>query len=888
VNVLIVSGCPTSKCQDVFGLLSASGVAHAKPAERSASVSIGAWHDRALPTPDHPARQPGRALEQVAGDIFIANWDQPVWGWSDHRSTWLLEYWRAFDNAVQFVLVCTPPEIALGRAIVNVAQPAESPEATVSRWLAYHTEMTRFYHRSRDRCLLVSETEVSAEPKAFIAACGQTFDIPLNVAAASLPSQPDDALGVMLARQYLESVPQVGELWREIQASRTALGTDQDQPPAPPVSTNQIIVETGRLIRTSAANLAFVTTAKTQAEQSKIQTEQAKKQAEERIGQLEQNLSAATGECEQQKKKTEDALLEGELLLLQLHQTQEELESYYLQNQDLESSFQKSKKEFSELQTERNEFEKRAQHFCQETERLTGALHMQEEIAKQGQSELATLTKERDEERLKAAILRKDSDTLRNTLIQREQALEKSETDLRTATRNVTDQSNLAAKFRQEAEELRSNLSQQKQTLQRHQDALQEAEQTVEIAVRQRDEEKGQAEKLQRDRELILARLDQVQEELERQFNQNRQLRKANADYDRRWEKLNRRYPDYLDLESIEILESTRTESAAVIQWRINGVFIGKRLIPQFDLATLLVGGSIAMLLQRQPEQGANGPLLSWPLEAAEQNHIILQPKGPEEDLRQRLSILQGLSTTDWRLVNALCPTLAGFLRAKLASLPPELGAEKWIEQFTALRDQFRSIPVGWRYDGVILRRQALHPDYEHLWFRLENVQFGDRHWPRFEFRLAASLIQPGGFSEYPKLEFPAPDEGPAQFDNWFAETDDELGPRYELRFALADQAMDMAVFNRLSTTDQLQLISILVNLPAMLTKLENSGVKLARPWADWQQIVVGMIDVLRHNLALSHAAPPPVTEIEATEGAEPEPRAAARGRTRKQTGRRR
>jgi hypothetical protein len=91
-------------------------------------------------------------------------------------------------------------------------------------------------------------------------------------------------------------------------------------------------------------------------------------------------------------------------------------------------------------------------------------------------------------------------------------------------------------------------------------------------------------------------------------------------------------------------------------------------------------------------------------------------------------------------------------------------------------------------------------------------------------------------FGQYPKLEFPEA-SGRAAIAEWFDESYDDFGPKLELRFALPE-SMDMQVWDRLSVSDREFLEALVQQLPAFLSELEASGIKLKRSWQDWQQLV--------------------------------------------------
>jgi hypothetical protein len=162
------------------------------------------------------------------------------------------------------------------------------------------------------------------------------------------------------------------------------------------------------------------------------------------------------------------------------------------------------------------------------------------------------------------------------------------------------------------------------------------------------------------------------------------------------------------------------------------------------------------------------------------------------------------------------------------------------------------------RHDGVRLKREKVNPDYEHLWLSFTAATHGERRWETFELRLGAAQTLPGLFSHLPKLEFPLGADGAAPFEGWFEESRDDFGPKYELRADLSRRAFDLAVWAKLPRGSQALLLSLIAALPAALATLERSGTRLARPWADWQRLLQGLLEVMRERLAPPRPTPRP------------------------------
>jgi len=155
-----------------------------------------------------------------------------------------------------------------------------------------------------------------------------------------------------------------------------------------------------------------------------------------------------------------------------------------------------------------------------------------------------------------------------------------------------------------------------------------------------------------------------------------------------------------------------------------------------------------------------------------------------------------------------------------------------------------------WQYQQIELKNEQTNPDYEHLWFNCKNAKFADKIWQNFEFRLGNNIVLDNKqLSANIKLEFPKPELLPFQFENWYVESRDDYGEKFELRFNTNDKAIDLAVWNKLSSCDQKQLIAIINDIPACINYLINNKVRISRPWNDWKILSLQLIKLSQELL---------------------------------------
>lgn len=141
-------------------------------------------------------------------------------------------------------------------------------------------------------------------------------------------------------------------------------------------------------------------------------------------------------------------------------------------------------------------------------------------------------------------------------------------------------------------------------------------------------------------------------------------------------------------------------------------------------------------------------------------------------------------------------------------------------------------------YSAAQLRHEQVNKDYEHLHIILKDVGFGEQYSPEWQFRISCAAVTAEEFGKQPKLEIP--EQSDQLLQNWFSESENEYGRKLELRFALPN-AMDTGVWKKINQTDQMLINDLLMQLPHILSSLEEKHNLSSRPWADWKGLVTDM-----------------------------------------------
>ena len=529
---IIITGHPQSGLEQIESLLLSAGMAAALPSQdkQLTAQEITTILCKAHGVVPLAQIQGDQTLAQIEVapvwqgmvlDLMLANLQHPLWGWADPHSIQLLEYWKAQDPQVVFVLVYDAPHTALTRlSLEDAAAPAEVLQQRLQTWVAYNSALLQFYLRNPQRCVLVHASEAEPSAQRYVQLINSRIDAPLQLstpdqepqllhptdsatneksAVTAAPAAPEHSIvltqpvqnftnsqqAYMLLAQLLETYPQAQTLYEELQAAATLprnnpqmLGWNGDAQSR--FAAWQEFVQLHQLSRASHAELLKKQEQFTQAQQaleadfSKIKALLATEQS--RKNELQVLL-------QQSSQKHQESTEENELLLTQLHQVQEELERHYLDGQKLKQSLEAAQAQAKQLPTVQAELKK-----TQETLKTA-----------QGKA---------------------------NELPKIQEKLKEIQTALQTAQAQAKQLPTVQAELKKTQETLK--ITQDKANeLPKVQEKLKEAQAALQAAKTQKAAAPSQ--ELKEENELLLLQLHQVQEELERYYLENQKLKIGSA-----------------------------------------------------------------------------------------------------------------------------------------------------------------------------------------------------------------------------------------------------------------------------------------------------------------------------------------------------------------------
>ena len=780
MNIIILAGSPWSEIENHFKHLKCLGVSEPYSIEKHNKLNtIRSWHDQVFYNQQEHHNQQlelGKSWEQAAGELFLANWQQPVWGWSDTRSVWLLDFWRDFDPQTRFILVHTQPQQALAKAMAQVDQDESfDVDQFLADWLAYEREMLRFYLRNQQRCILVDSKQIDANPVGLAQACNESWGLELSIDASDLRDWADSTesfaypLAHLLAREVLNKHPETHNLKLEI--STSLLSIQQGIP----LEKDEQVSELSNVI-TSLRTLIYD---KNRALADSIQSQEDLEQCCQKTQSLEAELESIGADLSEKCKlvNEHEALIdryqqerdsqishttnlrqENELLLLQLHQVQEELEHYFLKAQTLESELQATAADLSNKHRMVEEYQAQLDRYQQEQDNNQGNI----------------------------AEYRQQIDQL----IQECQAI--------------------------------SGLAEERQLQIQHMQG-------------ERDSQINHTTNLRQENELLLLQLHQVQEELEHYFLQHQQEQKLREQANQRLIRLYERWPDFVDMSSLRVgrIDEKNTQGIVLIA---NDVYHSSRFVEEFKFSVQIQKNKIPAIVIERNEAGKSGSLMRWPVQMANESVLVLPAKSSKG--AAGTSVLATSDWILMQAMTQTCAQALQTGVFQLEDPIDGFDAAIWQKILLEMNQSIKAESNSLRYDSVKLKRKKVNPDYEYLWLQISNLSFNGKQWPQAEFRFSASAVKRQGFSIHPKLEFIQPQAGWLPLlESWKPELEDEYGLRMEFRCEIESQAVDIGFWNSLTDADRVLILALIWHLPIFLADLEAQKTAINRPWEDWQKL---------------------------------------------------
>ena len=322
MSIIVTCGHENSGYLMAYNAMSTCGLVEAMPSKREhytpqdLSRKINAAHkSQQADLEEFEQISPGKVWQALSVDLMRANLDRQDWGWADANALSQLDFWRDLDQQIHFVLVYSSPDFCVANLIGDQPASQKAVKKVLVDWQAFNTELLRFYNLNKERAILVNSACLFSHADALIDMTHDRFglDLAKNL-KQDWPDEAEPVLCQLVASGLVDTSDEARELFLELESSADLPGeTDPEQD-------------------------ALIYRAWSQYRELQNRIEQAL------------NRSRALGQ------ESNHARRENTLLLLQLHQAQEELEQSFLKSGESEKKIQKLERENRELVVQRQQF----------------------------------------------------------------------------------------------------------------------------------------------------------------------------------------------------------------------------------------------------------------------------------------------------------------------------------------------------------------------------------------------------------------------------------------------------------------------------------------------------------------------------------------------------
>ena len=230
----------------------------------------------------------------------------------------------------------------LDEALRSGSEDNQSTPELIEQWQTSGEQLIKLHRRFRNRSLLINAEQFLEHPQNFVSLASR-INLELKADANIVTDQlGSNAVGQYIAQQIFKEQPRLQALALELEASAFPLAEQEHSQNVSPVEVNDVLRQWRQENQQLRANLDNLTAAlnaqKAEHEELSASRDHLRQQRDEfdlRIQKLQKTIAELEeGETQSRAALTEQKE-ENELLLLQLHQVQEELEATFLDNQKL-------------------------------------------------------------------------------------------------------------------------------------------------------------------------------------------------------------------------------------------------------------------------------------------------------------------------------------------------------------------------------------------------------------------------------------------------------------------------------------------------------------------------------------------------------------------------
>ena len=316
-----------------------------------------------------------KLADNVMVDLLLSNLDTQNWGWSAEKSLFAMELWQQLESEARFILVFDRPSYLLDQ-LIDTDMTVDTIDQVMSEWVDYHQKMLEVLEAHEEIAILI-EGSCAVDNISKLGKQVESISSDLHLkkhwqvfkdTTDSTSNNDTDAVNQSDAaidcinNEILKKYPEVIKLFNALLNKATIKSSE------PIYRTKQAdLTELVTVLNTlhnkqeKPQHLVEKELLVEQLHHIQVQLEEAvlaQQEAEKRATAHRKSIDNYKSKVEQRSKDSQNSAntidahnlaerlkQENEMLLKQLHHTQEELEKYYLKSQSLSPS-----KEVTQLQ----------------------------------------------------------------------------------------------------------------------------------------------------------------------------------------------------------------------------------------------------------------------------------------------------------------------------------------------------------------------------------------------------------------------------------------------------------------------------------------------------------------------------------------------------------
>lgn len=295
-----------------------------------------------------------KMADNIMIDLLLANLDAENWGWESDKNIVSLEYWQQIEPDVGFVLVFDHPKNVLNN-FKSKKITIELLDQVMSDWVSYHQAMLDFFEKNQDTAILIEggcalkninslgvQVKSIAQTLQFKSSWQVISGTATSIESINTNSQLQfNVVTDNIFSEIISKYPEVIKIFNTLLNKASIKNSDLIYK-TKRISIDSLVESLSYLEfeeekKSSLANIEKIL------EQKKQENQRLNREMQESLSKrqvLESEIKKVNNRIEEKARSNQsvNSNIENNLLIVQIHQLQEELERYHIENQKLKNN----------------------------------------------------------------------------------------------------------------------------------------------------------------------------------------------------------------------------------------------------------------------------------------------------------------------------------------------------------------------------------------------------------------------------------------------------------------------------------------------------------------------------------------------------------------------